>query len=179
MHLQRSSKEVQEAELFRNKMDHVQQWMARIKLPRELRNKIRSYYSEVILVATVLIDIIICLFCIPIKSFSKVCLVSTACSTQTYDHYCVAVVSFAVKSCPHAVYSCAGLNSCCVGLCMHCCTTLWLTCFTAKCVQSICSAACCCHACHALSVHFHNLSQPCQSRPDTITHSADTLLSVR
>ncbi|DBA74007.1 hypothetical protein WJX77_011223 [Trebouxia sp. C0004] len=45
--LQRASKELQEAEMFREKMSSVQTWMARLKLPRDLRAKIRAYYAEV------------------------------------------------------------------------------------------------------------------------------------
>lgn len=45
--LQRASKELQEAEMFRDKMSSVQTWMARLKLPRDLRTKIRAYYAEV------------------------------------------------------------------------------------------------------------------------------------
>ncbi|KAA6417271.1 MAG: cyclic nucleotide-binding [Trebouxia sp. A1-2] len=43
----RASKELQEAEMFRDKMSSVQTWMARLKLPRDLRAKIRAYYAEV------------------------------------------------------------------------------------------------------------------------------------
>lgn len=45
--LQRASKELQEAEMFRDKMSSVQTWMMRLKLPNDLRVKIRSYYAEV------------------------------------------------------------------------------------------------------------------------------------
>jgi len=45
--LQRASKELQEAEMFRDKMSSVQTWMTRLKLPLDLRAKIRAYYAEV------------------------------------------------------------------------------------------------------------------------------------
>lgn len=45
--LQRASQEVKEAQMFREKMGHVTEWMARSQLPRHIKEKIRSYYSEV------------------------------------------------------------------------------------------------------------------------------------
>lgn len=33
--------------MFREKMGHVTEWMGRVKLPRELKAKIRAYYAEV------------------------------------------------------------------------------------------------------------------------------------
>ncbi|KAL0037532.1 hypothetical protein WJX77_001322 [Trebouxia sp. C0004] len=45
--LQRASQEVKDAQMFREKMASVSEWMARVKLPRELKTKIRAYYAEV------------------------------------------------------------------------------------------------------------------------------------
>ena len=33
--------------MFREKMGSVQDWMSRVKLPRDLKQKIRGYYAEV------------------------------------------------------------------------------------------------------------------------------------
>ncbi|KAL0047426.1 hypothetical protein WJX82_003095 [Trebouxia sp. C0006] len=45
--LQRASQEVKDAQMFREKMASVSEWMGRVKLPRELKTKIRAYYAEV------------------------------------------------------------------------------------------------------------------------------------
>ncbi|KAA6419227.1 MAG: cation channel family, partial [Trebouxia sp. A1-2] len=45
--LQRASQEVKDAQMFREKMTSVSEWMGRVKLPRELKTKIRAYYAEV------------------------------------------------------------------------------------------------------------------------------------
>ena len=45
--LQRASQEVKEAQMFREKMGHVSEWMARVQLPRSVKEKIRAYYTEV------------------------------------------------------------------------------------------------------------------------------------
>lgn len=45
--LQRASQEVKEAQMFREKMGHVTEWMGRSQLPRNVKEKIRCYYSEV------------------------------------------------------------------------------------------------------------------------------------
>ena len=45
--LQRASQEVKEAQMFREKMGHVSEWMARAQLPRNVKEKIRAYYAEV------------------------------------------------------------------------------------------------------------------------------------
>ena len=45
--LQRASQEVKEAQMFREKMGTVSEWMGRVKLPRDLKGKIRAYYAEV------------------------------------------------------------------------------------------------------------------------------------
>lgn len=47
MVLQRASQEVKDAQMFREKMGSVSEWMGRVKLPRELKAKIRAYYAEV------------------------------------------------------------------------------------------------------------------------------------
>ena len=47
MTLQRASQEVKEAQMFREKMGHVSEWMARAQLPRNVKEKIRAYYTEV------------------------------------------------------------------------------------------------------------------------------------
>ena len=46
--LQRASQEVKEAQMFREKMGHVSEWMARAQLPRNVKEKIRAYYAEVL-----------------------------------------------------------------------------------------------------------------------------------
>ena len=45
--VQRASQEVKDAQMFREKMGSVSEWMGRVKLPRELKAKIRAYYAEV------------------------------------------------------------------------------------------------------------------------------------
>ncbi len=45
--MQRASQEVKDAQMFREKMSSVADWMGRVKLPRELKAKIRAYYAEV------------------------------------------------------------------------------------------------------------------------------------
>lgn len=45
--MQRASQEVKDAQMFREKMTSVSEWMGRVKLPRELKTKIRAYYAEV------------------------------------------------------------------------------------------------------------------------------------
>ena len=45
--MQRASQEVKDAQMFREKMGSVSEWMGRVKLPRELKSKIRAYYAEV------------------------------------------------------------------------------------------------------------------------------------
>ena len=45
--MQRASQEVKDAQMFREKMGSVQDWMSRVKLPRDLKQKIRAYYAEV------------------------------------------------------------------------------------------------------------------------------------
>ena len=45
--VQRASQEVKDAQMFREKMASVSEWMGRVKLPRELKAKIRAYYAEV------------------------------------------------------------------------------------------------------------------------------------
>lgn len=45
--VQRASQEVKDAQMFREKMGSVQDWMSRVKLPRDLKQKIRAYYAEV------------------------------------------------------------------------------------------------------------------------------------
>ncbi len=45
--MQRASQEVKDAQMFREKMASVSEWMGRVKLPRELKTKIRAYYAEV------------------------------------------------------------------------------------------------------------------------------------
>ena len=49
--LQRASQEVKEAQMFREKMGTVSEWMGRVKLPRDLKAKIRAYYAEVLLLS--------------------------------------------------------------------------------------------------------------------------------
>ncbi len=45
--MQRASQEVKDAQMFREKVASVSEWMGRVKLPRELKTKIRAYYAEV------------------------------------------------------------------------------------------------------------------------------------
>lgn len=45
--MQRASQEVKDAQMFRENMTSVSEWMGRVKLPRELKTKIRAYYAEV------------------------------------------------------------------------------------------------------------------------------------
>ena len=45
--VQRASQEVKEAQMFREKMGHVSEWMSRAQLPRNVKEKIRAYYAEV------------------------------------------------------------------------------------------------------------------------------------
>ena len=85
--LQRASKELQEAELFRDKMSSVQTWMTRLKLPADLRAKIRTYYAEVccaVMCCAVLCCFALCcavLFCGVLYS-SVLCCAAMLCSAS-------------------------------------------------------------------------------------------------
>lgn len=59
---QRASQEVKDAQMFREKMGSVQDWMSRVKLPRDLKQKIRAYYAEVQAVVPNVTYMKICLY---------------------------------------------------------------------------------------------------------------------